>query len=175
MKDDNFAGNSKSAIDFLGNTLVYECMGCAISKGKIKIPGGIIYEGEYTKLAGDPEIPIPGFLIVNAKRHVNSFSDLTKEERNEISEIIAFSEKVLKKLEVTNEITLVQEERSKHLHIWIFPFKPWMKEKFGKGITYFREISEYAQKNVTKEEINECLNVIEEVKKEYKNFNLGKY
>lgn len=30
MNDKNFAGNSRSAIDFLGNEWTYECMGCAI-------------------------------------------------------------------------------------------------------------------------------------------------
>ena len=49
MNDNNFAGNSKYGIDFLGNEWKYECMGCAISSGKIKIPGGIVYEGKYTK------------------------------------------------------------------------------------------------------------------------------
>ena len=70
MNDNNLAGNSRCAIDFLGNEWKYECIGCAISSGEIKIPGGIIYEGKYTILGADPEIPIPGFLIVNVKRHM---------------------------------------------------------------------------------------------------------
>ena len=37
MKDENFAGNSKTAIDFLGNKWNYECMGCAISNKQITI------------------------------------------------------------------------------------------------------------------------------------------
>lgn len=36
MNDNNFAGNSRYAIDFLGNEWKYECMGCAISSGEIK-------------------------------------------------------------------------------------------------------------------------------------------
>lgn len=65
-------------------------MGCSISSGEIKIPGGIIYEGKHTILGADPEIPIPVFLIVNIKRHVNSFSELNREERNEIGDVIAY-------------------------------------------------------------------------------------
>lgn len=165
MNDNNFAGNSKSAIDFLGNEWKYECMGCSILSGEINIPGGIIYEGKHTILGADPEIPIPGFLIVNVKRHVNSFSQLNKEERNEIGNIIACAEKALKELDIVEEVTLVQEERSKHLHIWIFPTYNWMIEKFGKGIKYFSDISEYAQKNVSEDNIKEILNVIEKVRK----------
>ncbi len=165
MEDNNFTGNSRYAIDFLGNELKYECMGCAISSGKIKIPGGIIYEGKHTILGTDPEIPIPGFLIGNVKRHINSFSQLTKEERNEIGNIIAYAEKALKELDITEEVTLIQEERSKHLHTWIFPTYSWMTEKFGKGIKYLRDISEYAKKNVSEDDIKEILNVIQKVRK----------
>ena len=40
-----------------------------------------------------------------------------------------------------------------------------MTEKFGKGIRYLRDISEYAQKNANEKEINEVLEVIEKIKK----------
>ena len=165
MNDINFAGNSRSAIDFLGNKWNYDCMGCAISRGNIKIPGGIIYEGKHTLLGADPEILIPRFLIVNTKRHVNSFSELNKEERIEVGNVIAYAEKALKELNIVKEITLVQEERSKHFHIWIFPIHSWMTEKFGKGIKYLRDIAEYAKNNANEDDIIEVLNVIEKVKK----------
>ena len=134
MNDENLAGNSKTAIDFLGNKWNYECMGCAISNKEITIPGGIIFEGNHTILGADPEVPIPGFLIVNVKRHVNSFSQLRKEERHEVVDVIAHAEKALRELSITKEVTIVQEERSKHIHIWIFPNYSWMTENFGKGI-----------------------------------------
>lgn len=34
MNDNNFAGNSRTAVDFLGKEWKYDCMGCAISTGK---------------------------------------------------------------------------------------------------------------------------------------------
>ena len=74
----------------------------------------------------------------------------------------------MKELNITNEVTLVQEERSKHLHIWIFPNYDWMTEKFGKGIKYLRDISEYAQKNANERKIKEVLEVIERVKNYFK-------
>ena len=172
MKDENFAGNSKTAIDFLGNKWNYECMGCAISNKQITIPGGIIYEGKYTFLGADPEIPIPGFLIVNVKRHINSFAQLSKEERYEVADVIFYAEKALKELNITNEVTLVQEEQSKHLHIWIFPNYDWMTEKFGKGIKYLRDISEFAQKNANERKIKEVLEVIEQVKDYFKDLSI---
>ena len=174
MKDENFAGNSRTAIDFLGNKWNYDCMGCSISKKEITIPGGIIFEGKYTILGADPEVPIPGFLIVNVKRHVNSFSELHKEERYEVMDVLSLAEKALRELNVTNEVTIVQEERSKHMHIWIFPNYDWMTEKFGKGVKYLRDISEYVQNNSTDENISEVLNVIENVKKYFQEHDISK-
>lgn len=173
MNDNNFAGNSKTSVDFLGNVWNYDCMGCAILRGDMKIPGGIIYEGKYTILGADPEIPIPGFLIVNVKRHINSFSELNKEERIEIGNVISYAEKALKELNFVKEITLVQEERSKHFHIWIFPNYSWMTEKFGKGITYLRAISGYAQKNANKDDIKEVLYVVEKTREYFKKHNIN--
>ena len=51
----------------------YNCIGCAIAKGELTPPGGTIYESRNIVLAADPEVPIPGFLIITGRRHVNSF------------------------------------------------------------------------------------------------------
>ena len=32
--------------DILGNDINYECMGCAIGKGEMELPGGVIYKDE---------------------------------------------------------------------------------------------------------------------------------
>ena len=63
---------------------------------------------------------------------------------------------------------MVQEERSKHLHIWIFPNYKWMAEKFGKGIKYLRDISEYAKNNVNENDIKEILEVIDKIREYFK-------
>ena len=174
MKDVNLVGNSKSAVDFLGNEWHYDCMGCAILKGEVKIPGGFICEGKYTILGADPEIPIPGFLIVNVKRHVNSIAKLNKAERYEIIDMVAGAERALKALNGAEDITIVQEERAKHLHIWIFPNDTWMTERFGKGIPYLSDICEYARENVTEAVIKEVLEVIEKLKLYFKEHPIDK-
>ena len=88
--------------------------------------------------------------------------------------VITYAEKALKELNIVNEVTLVQEERSKHLHIWIFPNYNWMTEKLGKGITYLREISEYAQRTVNDEKIKEVLDVSQKVRKYFEEHNINK-
>ncbi|MCI8290772.1 MAG: HIT family hydrolase [Clostridia bacterium] len=170
MEDINFAGNSNKMTDFLGKEWKYDCLGCAMGEKKVIPPGGMIYENEIVNLAQDPEIPIKGFFIVSVKRHVNSIIDLTKEERYEVIELVNMAIKTIKDLGLTNEVTIVQEERSKHLHIWIFPHYEWMSEKFGKGITYLRDISSYAQENTTKEERDEIIDVVQKAKEYFKNY-----
>ncbi len=157
---------NRSITDFLGNVLEYKnnCMGCAIINGEIPTPGGFIYEGKYTVLVADPEVPIPGFLVINTKRHVNSFSELTQEEKCEIGEVITYTQKALKQLKIGKEITLVQEERSPHFHIWILTTHEWMAQKFGIGLGYLRQIFEYTKKNATPKEKQEVLDTIEEIK-----------
>lgn len=165
MKDINLAGNSKEAIDFLGNTLKYDCMGCALANHQITPPGGIIYETENFLINPDPEVPINGFLIVNVKKHLNSIIELTKNEQIELISLINLAIKALKDLGITNEVTIVQEERSRHLHVWIVPNHEWMVTKFGKGVTHLRDIFTYAQENATEEDKKEILNSIAKIKK----------
>ncbi len=164
MIEENIIDGADFAVDFLGNKLVFDCMGCAIADAKIKTPGGIIYDGKNAVLVADPEIPIPGFFIVNTKRHVKSFSELTTEERHEVIDIVAITEKALKELKITKDIVIVQEERAQHFHVWIFSYHDWMNAKFGKGIQYLRDILRYARDNSNQETIDEVLITIEKVK-----------
>lgn len=164
MNDNRLSGLTRSCTDFLGNKWNYECMSCSICNREIIPPGDIIYEGNYCILASDPEVPIPGFLIINSKKHVNSFSKLEEDERHEIIDVLCETEKALKELNVCKEFTIVQEERTKHLHIWIFPNYDWMTEKFGKGVSHLRDISTYATENANPDTIEEVLKVVEKVR-----------
>ena len=150
--------------DILGNEIKSECVGCAIVRGEVKLPGGIIYDGESIILAADPEIPIPGFLIITSKRHIQSFAELTVDERTEIGNTITITERAIKDLKIAETVTLVQEERSKHFHIWIFPNQEWMLEKFGYGLQYLREINAYARENASDEDVIRVIKVAEEIK-----------
>ena len=150
--------------DILGNDIKNDCVGCAIVNGEINLPGGIIYDGKSIILAADPEIPIPGFLIITSKRHAQSFSELSLEERTEIGNTIVLAEKAIKGLNIADTVTLVQEERSKHFHIWIFPNQEWMQEKFGYGLQYLREINSCARQNASAEDINKVIKTVEEIK-----------
>ena len=151
--------------DFLGNEWTFDCLGCAIANREIEVPGGVIYDGKAAFLCADPEVPIPGFLIISSKRHVTSFSQFTKEERFEIGEVLFYAEKALKDLKLTDELTIVQEEHSGHFHIWVFPKYDWMVEKFGQGISYLRAISKYAKEHATVTERENVVKIAEDVRR----------
>ena len=146
------------------------CYGCSIIKGEKVLPGGVICDGKAAILAADPDVPVPGFLIITAKRHICAFSELTKEERIEIGDILSCAEKALRSLNIADRITLVQEERSEHFHIWIFPMYDWMAEHFGTGIQYLRDISEYAKEHADKSTWKTVSDTAERIKTAFMDF-----
>ncbi len=99
------------------------------------------------------------------KRHIQSFAELTADERNEIGNTIAIAERAIKDLEIAETVTLVQEERSKHFHIWIFPNQEWMLGKFGYGLQYLRDINAFAEDNASDADIENVIRTAEEIKK----------
>ena len=98
------------------------------------------------------------------KRHIQSFAELTVDERAEIGNTIAIAERAIKDLKIAETVTLVHEERSKHFHIWIFPDQEWMQEKFGYGLQYLRVINAYARENASDEDAIRVIKVAEEIK-----------
>lgn len=164
MKDINLVGNAKEATDFMGQNWTFDCIGCAMGRHELTPPGGLIYESENFYITPDPEVPINGFLVINTKKHVKSITELNKAERFELIELTNIAIKALKDLGITEEVTLIREERSFHFHLWIFPTHDWMIEKFGKGISYIRDICFYARERSTSEDKKEILNSVEKIK-----------
>lgn len=174
MNNDNFVGNTKSATDIFGNVWNYDCMGCAINRGDLIPPGGIIYDGKYVILTADTEVPIPGFLIINIKRHANSISQLGKKERIELVNLLYHAEKAIKGLGICKYVFVIQEETSSHLHIWIFPYSDEMEKKYGKESSHLREIMKECIKNSNDDTIKKVLDVVERVKIYFKENDINK-
>ena len=138
-----------------------QCIGCKIAN---EASNFIIYETENFVLLQDPEVQLKGFLIVQAKKHVNSLINFNEEEQIELIKLTNKARLALKELNICQEVTIVQEERSKHFHIWLFPYYEWMQEKFGKGIKYLRDINEYVIQNAKEEDKKEVLDVVQKLK-----------
>ena len=110
-------------------------------------------------------MPLKGFMIIQSKKHTNSLLGFEKEEIEELNELIYKTRKAMNDLNISDEVTIVQEERSKHFHIWLFPNYEWMQEKFGKGVKYLRDINEYIIENATANDKEEVLKTVEDLKR----------
>lgn len=159
---DNIILYVKKGIIRMSDIINNKCTGCSIAKGEI---GSIIYETMNFVINQDPEVPLKGFLVISSKKHVNSLLNLNKEEREELNRLLFEARKALDDLKICKEVSIVQEERSQHFHIWLYPYYDWMNEKFGKGIKYLRDINEYVIKNATEKDKKEVFETIEQLKK----------
>ena len=83
----------------------------------------------------------------------------------ELSKLIYETRNAIKKIGKNEDITIIQEERSGHLHIWLFLRYQWMNEKFDNSISSIRGIMDYARKNLkNQEQIKNILKTVEKVK-----------
>jgi diadenosine tetraphosphate (Ap4A) HIT family hydrolase len=107
--------------DFINNEWSCKCIGCSIGSGEAVPPGGIITETKNFVLHQDPEVPIKGFLIIASKKHIQSISQITLEESSELFDLVYRARLAMKNTADINEVTVIQEERSGHFHIWLLP------------------------------------------------------
>lgn len=124
------------------------CFGCSIQNGSYKFPGGFLYSSKHFNVVQDPVVPIPGFLVVNAKRHITSIAQFTKSEIKEFTRVVFVTRKAMLEVLDIKTVCLVQEEKACHFHIWLLPEYPWMK-KFQPGIMSSRKIMKYAIEHMT--------------------------
>jgi diadenosine tetraphosphate (Ap4A) HIT family hydrolase len=117
--------------DFLGHEWTYDCMGCAIADGSMQIPGGLIKQTEHFVVHQDPLIPLPGFLVIGARRHIHSLAEMTQAEYEEFASLLWTTDKAIRATTGVEYLTLVQEEHSIHFHLWFFPWTAQVLEKYG--------------------------------------------
>lgn len=135
--------------DIKGNKKQLGCLGCAIQNGEVESPGGSIASTKYFDAHQDYEIPIPGFVILASKRHLQSVDEFTEEERLDFIEFLCRLRRTMRQALDVQVVYLIQEEdTSHHFHVWIFPRHHWMAEKFGKKIQSVRPIMEYARESL---------------------------
>lgn len=151
-------------IDILGKEIEFNCLGCDIASHKMLPPGGYVYEDNFINVSADPEIPIPGFMVLGINKHVKSMNELTKEERYQIMDILNLTIEKIKECKISNEVLLIQEEKASHFHIWIVPIHEWMN-KFDKNVRNIDKIIEYSKQicdDKVRDDILECIKKLKE-------------
>ena len=147
--------------DFLGKKWKVKCMGCGIAKKVVNPPFGLIYESKNFVIHQDPLIPLSGFIIIASKNHISSISEMNILDYEELSSLIYQTRKSLQSLRGILNVTIIQEERSPHFHLWMFP---WYEEMIGiqlNSIQNIRSIMKDLQKtNLHESKISKIQNDI---------------
>ena len=146
------------------------CPGCAYGKHEFNLECGMAYENERFILSQDWELPIQGFFIVSPKRHIEKLCELTKDERNEMFEIVDKTVKILRDNKICERFDYIFEEKeNRHLHVWILPRYNWMNKIVNDIIDNIGIILEYAKTNFRNDENYEEIKRISDIVKN--NFN----
>lgn len=151
-------------IDIFGDEIEFECMGCDIANHKLIPPGGYVYDDGFVNISADPEIPIVGFMVLGISKHVKSINELTRDERIKVMDILNETIEKIKKIGISNEVLLIQEEKASHFHIWIVPIHDWMKE-YSKNVRNLKEIIQLSKERFNEEERAKLLKAIDSLKK----------
>jgi diadenosine tetraphosphate (Ap4A) HIT family hydrolase len=142
-----------------------DCIGCAIAQKEVLSFEELIYESNNFIVSQDFETPIPGFIILSTKRHINSILDFSKEETQEFMDVLIKIRQAIKEVPLIRNITLIQKEIRPHFHLWFFPSMDWMDE-FGDKLESITKIIEYAKKNMkTEENLKEVKQIANNLKK----------
>ena len=152
--------------DFLGNKWDIDCMGCAISSGAMSVPGGFIQQTQHFCVHQDPLIPLPGFLVIASRRHIQSISEMPESEYEELSRLIKTTHYAIKEATKIEHLTIVQEESSIHFHLWFFPWTQAVVERYGQpSLTKIREImAAYRAQPIDETELGELQKSIKKMK-----------
>lgn len=157
----------RTAIDIFGKKITYECMGCETADHKLIPPGGYVYEDDFINVAADFEVPIPGFMILGINKHYHSINQMTEQERAKIMQVLNYTIEKVKKVCQVEDVTIIQEERCKHFHIWILPSYAWMNQ-YGKGSIGIKDKFEVAKQKNNADNIENCLTKVAEIRNEFK-------
>jgi len=152
--------------DFLGIEWDIDCMGCAIREGSLQVPGGFIKQTQHFFVHQDPLIPLPGFLVIASKRHIRSIVEMNDDEYKELSDLIRETRRVIQETTQIEHLTMVQEERSVHFHLWFFPWTQEVIERHGEpSLTKIRKImGEYRASPISHSEWMELETVINKMR-----------
>ena len=156
--------------DVLGNDIEFNCMGCDIANHKMIPPGGYVYEDSLINISADPQIPIPGFMVLGIKKHIKSINELSKEERYQIMDVLNLTIEKMKECDITREVLIIQEENARHFHIWIVTIYEWM-EQFDKSVNNIDRIIQYSNEICDDNTKDEILKSVEKLKYAFSNTN----
>jgi diadenosine tetraphosphate (Ap4A) HIT family hydrolase len=125
------------------------CLACAIVTGASIPPGGAIAETPFFHAHQDVAYPVPGFVIVAARRHIQGLDELTGAEAHDLIDLMRCIRQAQRAVLGRDHVYyFYNEDTTHHLHVWMIPRYPWMQE-FGRSIESVRPALRHAQQHHT--------------------------
>lgn len=141
---------------------LYCCLKCALQKSELNTLGSIISATEHFQARQDYAVPIPGFVVITSKRHIQSIDEFTSAERTDFIEFVYVMRKRMRCALKIETIYMIHEEDDLHFHLWLFPRYEWMKQ-FGN--ISIKPIMKWASENlITQENLNAVIEAVEKLK-----------
>ena len=127
------------------------CLSCAIVSGQRETIGGVVAETSRFHAHQDIAYPVPGLVIVAAKRH---FVALDEMDAVETTELVPFLQTVRRAqrrvLKSEHTYYFYNEDTRHHFHVWMVPRLDWMRP-FGKSVESLRPALQHAAATMSDE------------------------
>jgi histidine triad (HIT) family protein len=107
-----------------------DCYACKKHRGEVNVPGGAVYQDDLIFIGhawpeSGEEAPYMGAFIVEPKRHVPGWAELSDEEAERVGIGIQRISSALKRQEGAEHIyVFVIGHHVPHLHVWVVPRYP---------------------------------------------------
>jgi len=109
-----------------------DCLACRLNKDDSEVPGGTIAENKYWTVRHCIGPYGIGAMIIGARRHVESFADLEKEEAESFSPLLRnVCQAIMKALKPERIYINSWGESTRHLHFLLQPRYKGMIEEYG--------------------------------------------
>ena len=103
------------------------CAGCIVTD-KTKFKAGRIYQSKLWDLSQDFEIAYPGMVVLSPMRHVSNYMDLTKDELQELNNLLAHCKKAILKIFNCEKVAyMFYEKPDGHIHFVVIPLHNLIK------------------------------------------------
>ena len=141
------------------------CLSCAVVHGFRQTLGGTILETSSFHAHQDVAYPIPGLVILAAKRHMTALDELTPAEA---AEFVATAQRIRaaqrKVLGIEHVYFFYNEDTTHHFHLWMIPRHEWMKT-FGRSVESVRPVLVHARDHMNSpEELAATIRSVEELR-----------
>ena len=114
------------------------CLSCDLTSGTKQALGGTILETKFFHAHQDFAYPIPGLVILAAKRHFYCMDELSIDEADEFMLLIKRVRSAQRHaLGIEHVYYFYNEDTSHHFHLWMVPRYDWMLQ-FGKSVQAVR-------------------------------------